>query len=349
MDKKVIPIFFSFDNNFVIPAAVAFNSMLKRAKKDIFYKMYVLHNDISEKNQNILQNIVAKNNNAQLEFKNTKGFLENEWKTCNFIDHRKSKGFTKGQFTKETVYRCFGATFFPEYDRIIYSDVDVVFMDDISELADIEFGDNYIAAVKGINNYNEEAKELDHLPGDPDKYKDTYFAGGIWVLNLDLIRKNNLEQRMLDIICDKTIYKKWNDQDVMNLTVQDKVKHISLRYISYPFLRGLIDTNPDFKTPYTKEELIESVEKPKITHYAGPKPWHFNTRNISKADIWFKELKNTGLFSKWILWQINSFKSKKIKTFLFSLKIRREKISVIILGIKLELSSLILDYFRNKH
>ncbi len=46
--RKEISIFFTFDDNYVVPAAVAFYSLLKHAKENIFYKMYVLHSDITE-------------------------------------------------------------------------------------------------------------------------------------------------------------------------------------------------------------------------------------------------------------------------------------------------------------
>lgn len=39
---KNIPIFFSFDNNYVKPAAVAFWSLLDMAAKNVSYDMYVL-------------------------------------------------------------------------------------------------------------------------------------------------------------------------------------------------------------------------------------------------------------------------------------------------------------------
>lgn len=44
---KNIPIFFTFDNNYVEPAAVAFYSLINSKKEDVFYDMYVLNKDIS--------------------------------------------------------------------------------------------------------------------------------------------------------------------------------------------------------------------------------------------------------------------------------------------------------------
>lgn len=66
--NKAIPIVFSFDNNYTIPAAVAFYSLLNKAAKNVFYEMFVLHSDISEENQDLLQNIIKRTNNASLNF-----------------------------------------------------------------------------------------------------------------------------------------------------------------------------------------------------------------------------------------------------------------------------------------
>lgn len=291
--KNNIPIFFTFDNNYVIPAAVAFDSLLKRAKSGIFYKMYVLHSDISEDNQALLQNIITKNGNGVLEFISTKGFLENEWKSGNFDGHNKKN---KKQFTSDAIIRCFAAKFFPQYQKIIYSDVDVVFMDDVSELINVNLENKYIAAVKNaFIKYS--PNELSHLSRENyEKFKDTYFAGGIWVLNLDKIRKDKLEQKMIEIINNDEIIKRWNDQDIMNLACDNKVEYLSLRYISYPYMPDFLAKN-DFVSHFSREELEESYKNPKILHFAFEKPWNsnpklsnvwweiFNQLNLSKTSI----------------------------------------------------------------
>ena len=53
-----IPIMHCFDNNFVIPAAVSFESMLAHADQTYFYKLYVLHNNITVQNQEKLSALI---------------------------------------------------------------------------------------------------------------------------------------------------------------------------------------------------------------------------------------------------------------------------------------------------
>lgn len=302
-----VPIFFTFDNNYVVPAAVAFYSLLDKAKKDVIYKMYVLHSDITNKNQTLLFEVINRFSNASLEFINTNNFLSNEWNNGNWEGHN-----MRTQFTADTLLRCFPARFFPQYDKIIYSDVDCVFVDDISELSEIELNNKYIGAVKdAFMKYV--PNELSHLRKDHyQKFKDTYFAGGIWVMNLKKIREDNLEEKMIEIIRDDTIIKRWNDMDVMNIACDNKVEYIPLNYISYPYLLASL-VKGDFVSNFSREDLYDSIINPKIIHYAGKKPWN-NT--ISYGEIWWNiyyylNLPKTSIINEDVVKHPNREKYKK--------------------------------------
>ena len=275
---KTIPIFFSFDDNYVKPAAVAFWSLLDKADKNVSYDMYVLHHDISKENQAFLSSIVEKAGNARLIFKDTGGFLLNEWREGNYEGHQ-----TRTQFTSDTLVRCFAATMFPYLDKVIYSDVDVVFADDISELWDIDVSDVYLAGVKNVF-MKHEPNELSHLKSEHyEMLKDKYLAGGIWLMNLKKIREDAIEAKMMDVIKDDTIIKRWNDQDIINIACAGKVGFIPLNYISYPYLLDYI-RRPGFISHYSREELYDSYVHPKIIHYALEKPWN---GCAERQEIWW--------------------------------------------------------------
>ena len=141
--------------------------------------------------------------------------------------------------------------------------------------------------------------ELSHLSKEHyEKFKDSYFGGGIWLLNLKKIREDNLEAKMIEIIQDKSIVKRWNDQDIMNIACDNKVKFIPLNYISYPYLHSLL-IKPDFSSHYSRDELYDSIISPKIIHYAGVKPWA--SRDCFLAQIWWQifdylQLPKTSIF-----------------------------------------------------
>lgn len=286
MAVKNIPIWFTFDNKYVEPAAVAFYSLLNKTKDGMFWDMYVLHSDITEEKQKLLQDVVGRFKNAKLSFIDTKDFLKDEWKEGNYDGHNQ-----RTQFCRETILKCFPMSFFPQYDKIIYSDVDVIFTDDISELWDVDLADNYLAAVKSpFMKYSND--EFSHMkPEHYEQLKDSYFAGGIWVMNLKKVREDNIEQRMWDIMKDDTIIKRWPDQDIMNIAFLGKVTFLPLNYISYPYMAELL-RKPQFQSHYTREELYDSLINPKIIHFANAKPWN----NAPKySNLWWTFFDYLGL------------------------------------------------------
>lgn len=304
--NKTIPIFFTFNNDYAEPAAVAFYSLLNKAAADVHYEMYVLHSDITDRKQQLLNQVVKKFNNAVLNFINTEEFLTEFWNNGSF--NFKSANST---FTADTIIRCFGAKFFPQYNKIIYSDVDVIFADDISELFDYDLNDSYIAGVKNpFTKYSHD--ELSHLkPEHYEMLKNKYIAGGIWVMNLKKIREDNLEKDMLNIINDDTIIKRWNDQDIINIACRGKVAFLPLSCISYPYMINLL-TLSDFTSDYSKEELYDSIINPKIIHFAADKPWNGNP---NYANLWWTYFNYLGLSETHIFKKIISPEKQKIKKY----------------------------------
>jgi len=264
---KRIPIFFTFNDNYVNPAAVAFFSLLNRAARDVAYDMYVLHHDISVKNQELLKSVVGRCGNATLQFRDTDGFLEKEWIGGNWDGNQGGV-----RFSSDAVVRCFAARFFPEYDKIIYSDVDVVFVDDVSELWDVDLSGAYMAGVRNVF-LKSLPTMLSHL--NPEHHRlldDIYIDGGLWVMNLKKIRDDKLEDKMLEVVRDDSIVKRWNDMDVMNIACAGKVSFLPLNYIARPHLAEAAHA-PGFLSHFSREEIYDAIIRPKILHYAGTKPW----------------------------------------------------------------------------
>ena len=95
---KLIPIFFSFDNNYVPQAAVTFESLLTNANSDIFYELFVVHSGLSTVNIQELYKQVEKHDNAKLQFINVKGRFD-----IDFSDEKFCKSHAGSIFTIETM------------------------------------------------------------------------------------------------------------------------------------------------------------------------------------------------------------------------------------------------------
>ena len=66
--SKEIPIVTCFNNNYVSPAGVCFYSLLENADSDYKYKIYVLHNEITDENKQKLIYTIRNFKNGSIEF-----------------------------------------------------------------------------------------------------------------------------------------------------------------------------------------------------------------------------------------------------------------------------------------
>jgi len=285
--KKEIPIMFCFDNNYVIPAGVAFYSLLKHCNKNYNYTLYVLHTDITEENQKkLLDNIKEFKEFSSLEFINMENRFQELW----------NKISTKGHFSKEVMYKVLVASLFPQYEKIVVSDVDVVFLNDISD-SYIEFDvseDNYLAGIRMIgkydwylNNYKASFtdEEIEMLKG---------FCGGYIIFNLKKIREDNLEAKFIK--CFEENGKRINqmEQDILNLCCYPKTKRLPLKYLACSYMWDEYKTDEDKESDsfYSKEEIEDAMINTVQLHYAtSTKPWKYV--DCTKSDVWFKYLSET--------------------------------------------------------
>lgn len=170
-----IPVFFSFDNNYSAQCGVTLYSLLYTAHKSVFYELYVISDNISEENKKKLHDIADSFNNCSLHIFSLKDRFKIDF-------HEKfTRQIDDLILTREGLYRCIAMLIdeFKHYDKIIYSDVDIVVMRDISALYDIELNDDtYLAAFR-------HPKFMEHLIMHiPEKIRANYFGAGLWVMNL---------------------------------------------------------------------------------------------------------------------------------------------------------------------
>jgi len=65
---RTFPVFFSFDEGYVTPAAVTFESLLSNARPEVAYELFVLHENISSASQARLRSLVDRHGNGSLTF-----------------------------------------------------------------------------------------------------------------------------------------------------------------------------------------------------------------------------------------------------------------------------------------
>ena len=294
MNKQEIPLMFCFDNNYVIPAAVAFYSLLENCNKDYYYKLYILHTDITEENQKkLIDNVKKFSEFSELIFINMENKFEDLWKTIK----------TKGHFSKEVMYKILVPSIFPIYDKIIVSDVDVVFLNDISEsyfLLDTN-EDYYLGGIKMIGKMKWYLEQLKTKFTKEEIEKLNGFCGGYIVFNLKKLREDNMEEKFVKCFQDEGYRINQMEQDVLNLCCYPKTKQLPLKYLACSYMWDEYKTEEDKETDihYSKEEIEDAMQNTVQLHYAtSKKPW--KNVDCTKSEVWFEYLMKTNFVREYL-------------------------------------------------
>lgn len=244
--ENIIPIFFAADDNYAPYLGVTLQSMLANASKDYFYKIYVLNTKLTDLNYKRLEKFNCEN--ASIEFVNVKRKL----------DKITTKLHLRDYYSKATYYRFFISSLFPQYNKALYLDCDIIVLGDISQLYNNELGNNYagaiheevMAEVKVFGDYVEQALGIEC---------GKYFNAGILLMNLEQFRKQDIENKFVDLL-GKYKFAVTQDQDYLNVICKGNMAYFDLGWN---------------KTPIPGVAFDESSLK--IIHYKiAWKPWHYD-------------------------------------------------------------------------
>ncbi len=196
----------------------------------------------------------------------------------------------------------------PDCSRVLYLDGDILVKRDLTELYNTELEDNYVGGV--LNSFTFYRKHLSF----EDKVEN-YFNSGVMVLNLQLMRKDNITEKLIETKA-KMGYTLM-DQIALNYVFDKRIYLLPVRY-NYQIL-GLPGTNNDkeiqtlnkhYGTQYSNlEDLLADTV---IVHFAGrAKPWNTPTTPLSK---------------EWYLTYLRSPVSEKLPplSWLFKVELERE-------------------------
>ena len=250
---EVIPIFFAVDDEYIPFLAVAISSLIENSSKNYYYSIKILYTNIREENKKKISKYETEN--VKIEFVDLNYYIEEV----------KDKLYTRDYYSKTTYFRLFIPNLYPQYNKVLYLDSDVVVLGDISKLYNVELGNNLVAAAPDdVIQTNKVFQEYAEKVVGVADYRN-YFNAGILLMNLDEFRKFKFQEKFLYLL--ETIkFTVAQDQDYLNRLSKGKVK--------------LIDKTWD-RMPIAVDDVKE--EDIKIIHYnLAYKPWHFE-------DILYKE------------------------------------------------------------
>lgn len=253
MNIREIPIFFAVDDGYCPFLAVAIQSMIDNSSPENHYSIKVLNTDISRENKNKISKY--KRENISIEFVDLNYYIRKV----------KDKLYTRDYYSKTTYFRLFIPNLYPQYDKALYLDSDIVILDDIANLYDTDLGDNLVAAAPDdvIQFHPVFQTYAEKVVGVADYHR--YFNAGVLLMNLHQLRRFKFQEKFVYLL-DKIKFSVAQDQDYLNRLCKGRVKLVDRVWNRMPI-----------------EDPKIRAEDVKLVHYnLAFKPWHFE-------DILYKE------------------------------------------------------------
>lgn len=263
----MINVCISCDDNYAKYAGIVIASIIINAKEDDELSFYILDGGVSERAKVRIDRL-KKIRDFNLQYIKIDSSMFEIYKNIP----------THNYISIPSYYRLKLAELLPEVNRVIYLDCDVIVRKSLSELFNIDLGDNYIAGV------------LDTRVKYKPKWKGTkYVNSGVLLMDLEKIRNDNMENIFLTYTQGHFDEIKTGDQDIINFALDGRIKIVDDNWNVQ--VSSFLSRSSFTKDPY-------------VIHYiARQKPWIFASYNHFKGE-YFKVLEHT----PWAIPQDDKFK-----------------------------------------
>lgn len=271
VNKNVVPIVFCFDDNLEMQAGVCITSLLMNAHSDTFYDIYILHNDNAKFVNGKLNDLLEVFDNFRITYRSVGDAFKGAYEI---------RGITYAAY-----YRLLIPELVPEYDKIFYFDVDIIFQCDLYSLYKDTDMDHFLVA--GVSTpYSDITPYVNNIMG---MQIDKYICSGTILLNSKLIIEENIIPEFIEVAKKNW---KYQDQDTLNYVCKDRIKIL-------PPWFGVVGTVSEIASASTQqfysEKEVNDIINHGILHFNGPKPWKEWCLNF---DVWWEYYRKSIFFDK---------------------------------------------------
>lgn len=299
---KTVPIIHCFDHNYVLPAGVAFHSLLTHARTPgMHYELHAIGSGLTDADKELLNGIVSRFPNASVAF--------HEPPPLDLPVKR-----SHGNFSADMFYKMKIPEMFPGHDVALVSDVDVVYADDVAQLFEELHPDEdiYLCGTPDIGYSSWRGQGILRDTGAPKPFRryerlmteeerrKLLIGVGLFAMNLRLCRKDGMTERWFEFARGNFKRLILPEQDVLNICCHPKIKAVSSRFMA------IAGHEPEYRALSGQERAAnpawdEMYANPVQIHFAsGIKPWKYPQCACSRA--WFEACLSAGLFDRWRTW-----------------------------------------------
>ncbi len=238
--------------------AVTIASIMENTKSQIAF--YILDNNISSLNKKKIIRFLKKYSNCSTNFININSEL--------FARFPETFHYSKAMYSRYLI---------PEIQsnlkKVIYTDVDVIFLNDIKEFFDINLDGYGLAApieeigqiLENAWDFNKRKKEL----GISFSHK--FFQSGNLLIDCEYWKNNKITEQLLRKTEEKSNKLLAPDLEILNIIFENNYKKLDYRYSVCVHM--INNQNKNLSV------MKESLKNPYLIHYSGnKKPWNCHTK-----------------------------------------------------------------------
>ncbi len=266
---KIIPIFFTIDDSYAPFLATALTSAIDNSSPRRHYRAIVLYQELSVENRARLTRLATEH--FEIVCMPMRSGTES-------ITDRMSNRLRCDYFTLTIYFRLFIPAMFPEFDKGIYIDSDVVLRGDLAELFDIDIGDNLIGACPdfSVMRVPPLVKYIENAVGVK---KQEYINSGVLLMNLKKLREVELDRHFLTLLNTYHFDCIAPDQDYLNAICSGKIFYLDACWDAMP-----VEDKPPLATA-------------KLIHYnLFSKPWCYD--GIQYGEYFWQYAANSGYLAE---------------------------------------------------
>lgn len=289
---NIIPIAFCFDDNLVEPSLVCLSSLLMSANKDTFYDIFIIYSPNHPIREEVVNQVTEKFNNCRISYR----------KIGDCFD----KAFEIRSITTPAYYRLLIPELVPEYDKIIYSDVDVIFRSDLTDIYNLDMAGCYIAGVDSLAHLQPEISQYYNrkLGLSPEGI---IYSGNLIINSKELIA-NNVLAEFKSLAKNEYMFQ---DMDVINIACRGKIKYLPPSFCLTTYISEFsVYKKDDLLNVWSENELKVAMETG-IVHFNGKKPWKDICINF---DVWWEYYRRCPFYDAKIYFDFFNHKINELDT-----------------------------------
>lgn len=256
-----INIAFATDDNYVMPTCVAMTSLFENNPEEIAIYLLSIKGHLSTQSKSSLQQ-VADRYHQSITFTDV---TEQQFDGLPILRHGLS-----------SYLRLFTPSLYPDIDKLLYLDADIVVDGSIAELYNTNMDEHQAAGVT-----DQMTLKAEHLQRIGYKHDRPYINTGVLLLNLKALRQIYIKSCISEYLTTYHDALRYGDQDIINcilpeiLIIPPKYNAISLLWNGKRKKRESI---------WNRAQIAEAQLNPVIIHYITPvKPWHLKCTHFLRS------------------------------------------------------------------